>query len=139
MLVAQPGGRLRYGVRLRGASSSGRRARARRPKFLAHELRDLVDWRSSERFSDVDRLALEYSEAMTRTPAEIPDELFDRLQAHFDEAQLVELTSLIAIENYRARFNWAFGIGADGFSDGAYSVPPDTAAPTAVGWVTSAS
>jgi AhpD family alkylhydroperoxidase len=89
------------------------------------EMRDLIDWRTSSRFSTDDRLALEYAEAMTRTPAVIPDELFDRLRERFDEAQLVELTAAIGIENYRARFNWAFGIGSDGFSEGAYCVPPD--------------
>ena len=96
------------------------------------ELRDLVDWRNSPRFSDADRVVLELAEAMTRTPAEISDELFDRARALFDEAQLVELTAAIAIENYRSRFNWAFGIGSDGFSEGAYCVPPDRIAAAAV-------
>ncbi len=44
--------------------------------------------------------------------------------ADLDEAQLVELTNIIALENYRARFNWAFGIADQGFSEGAYCVPP---------------
>jgi 4-carboxymuconolactone decarboxylase len=96
------------------------------------EMRGLIDWRASPRFSDADRAVLEYAEAMTRTPAEISDELFDRLRALFDEAQLVELTAAIGIENYRARFNWAFGIGSDGFSEGAYCVPPDPVVAAAV-------
>ena len=37
----------------------------------------------------------------------------------FDEPQLVELTAAIAWENWRARFNWAFDIGAAGFREGA--------------------
>jgi alkylhydroperoxidase family enzyme len=56
---------------------------------------------------------------MTRTPAEVTDELFDRLRERFDEPQLVELTAAIAWENWRARFNWAFDIGAAGFREGA--------------------
>ena len=70
-------------------------------------------------FTEVERLVLDYAEAMTRTPVEVTDDLFAALQEHFDEAQLVELTAMIAWENWRARFNWAFGIGAEGFREGA--------------------
>ena len=55
---------------------------------------------------------------MTKTPSEVTDELFAALREHFDEAQLVELTAAIAWENWRARFNWAFDIGAAGFREG---------------------
>jgi alkylhydroperoxidase family enzyme len=61
---------------------------------------------------------------MTRTPVEVPDELFAELQHHFDVRQLVELTSAIAWENYRARFDHAFGIEAEGFSEGAFCPMP---------------
>ncbi len=39
--------------------------------------------------------------------------------------QLVELTAAIAWENYRARFDHAFGIEAQGFSAGAYCPLPE--------------
>jgi AhpD family alkylhydroperoxidase len=97
---------------------------ARKSGVTDDELRELVDWRASELLSADDKLVLELADAMTRSPAVIEDELFDRLRSRFDEAQLVELVGTIAIENYRARFNWAFGIGSDGFSEGAYCVPP---------------
>ena len=48
-----------------------------------------------------------------------------------DEGQLVELTSVIALENYRARFNWALGIQSEGYSEGAYCVAPQAAASSA--------
>lgn len=67
---------------------------------------------------------LDYSVAMTRTPVEVPDELFTALRKHFNEAQLVELTAAIAWENYRARFNHAFGIEAQGFSENAFCPLP---------------
>jgi AhpD family alkylhydroperoxidase len=88
------------------------------------ELRDLLDHHASERFSEAEKLAIDYAVGMSRTPVEVDDELFARLREHFDEEQLVELTSVIALENYRARFNWAFGIEGEGFSEGAYCVPP---------------
>jgi AhpD family alkylhydroperoxidase len=97
------------------------------------ELRDLLDYRASDRFSEVEKLVLDYATGMSRTPVDVPDELFARLREHFDEAQLVELTSVIAQENYRARFNWAMGIKSEGFSEGAYCARPqtETAATTA--------
>ncbi len=88
------------------------------------ELLALPDHRSSELFDDRDRLVLDYAVAMTRTPAEVTDELFAALREHFDERQMLELTHEIAIENHRARFNHAFGIAASGFSEGMVCVVP---------------
>ena len=62
---------------------------------------------------------LEYADAMTQTPVEVSDALFARLREKFSDSQLVELTSAIAWENYRARFDHAFGIEAENFTDGA--------------------
>jgi AhpD family alkylhydroperoxidase len=102
---------------------------------LAHDsgidedtLRELSSWRTSARFDDLDRLALEYAEAMTRTPVDVSDELFARLREHFDEAQLVELTMAIGLENLFSRTNWALGIDGEGFSEGMYCVLPEAAA-----------
>ena len=61
---------------------------------------------------------------MSQTPQHVSQELFDELQKHFNEAQLVELTSAIAWEHYRARFNHAFEIKSAGFSEGAYCPLP---------------
>ena len=72
---------------------------------------------SSPLFSTEERLAVALAEAMTRAPAEVPDELYRSLRAAFTEAQLVELVAAIAWENYRARFNHAFALQSDGFSD----------------------
>jgi hypothetical protein len=56
--------------------------------------------------------------AVSRTPVHVPDTLFAQLGEHFDDAQLVELTHVIALENYCGRFNLALGVGAAGFSEG---------------------
>jgi 4-carboxymuconolactone decarboxylase len=82
------------------------------------ELRSMADYRNAMCFSDVDKLVLEYATAISRTPVEVSDELFDALRAHFDTAQLVGLTHVITLGNLRARFNIALGIGSSGFSDG---------------------
>ncbi|HUE30531.1 MAG TPA: hypothetical protein VMR79_06635 [Verrucomicrobiae bacterium] len=92
------------------------------------QLRDLPRYQASAVFSPLEELVLDYAVAMTRTPVEVPDALFARLREHFGEAQLVELTAAIAWENYRARFDHAFGIEAQGFSEGAYCPLPERAA-----------
>jgi AhpD family alkylhydroperoxidase len=89
------------------------------------DLRELSLWRESERFDEIDRVVLEYSEAMTRTPVEVSDELFGRLREHFDERQIIELTMAIGLENLYGRTNWALGIEGEGFSEGMYCVRPD--------------
>ena len=95
------------------------------------EMGDLLDYQASERFTDDDKLVLDYAVAMSQTPVDVPDELFERLRARFDEGQLVELTSAIALENYRGRFNWALGIESEGYSEGAYCAAPAASAHTA--------
>ena len=90
----------------------------------AEKLRALATWRDSPLFDERECLVLEYAEAMTRTPVEVSDELFARLQDHFDERQLVELTMSVALENLYTRFNWAMGIEGEGFSEGMYCVRP---------------
>jgi alkylhydroperoxidase family enzyme len=73
----------------------------------------------------VEKLALDYAVGMTTTPVSVSDELVTELGKHFDESQLVELTAAIAWENWRARFNHALGIDAQGFSEGAYCPIPE--------------
>lgn len=82
------------------------------------ELLALPDYRNAACFSELDKLILEYATAVSRTPVEVSDELFDALRTHFDTAQLVALTHIIGLGNLRARFNVPLGIGSSGFSEG---------------------
>lgn len=103
----------------RHRSAVGRKAGVSEAKRMG-----LVDFERSPEFTEVERLALHYAVAMTATPVELADDLFDALRTRFDQRQLVELTSAIAWENYRARFNHAFGCEAEGFSEGAFCPLP---------------
>jgi AhpD family alkylhydroperoxidase len=93
------------------------------------KLRALSGWRESELFEPVERLVLEYTEGMTRTPLDVSDELFARLHEHFDERQIIELTMSIALENLYSRCNWALGIEGEGFAEGMYCVAPERRVP----------
>ena len=75
----------------------------------------LERWRESDRFSERERTALEYAEAVTQTPNEVDDGLFVRLKALFDEDGMIELTGLIAFQNMSSKFNAALGVPAQGF------------------------
>jgi AhpD family alkylhydroperoxidase len=88
------------------------------------ELLALPTYRTSALFTDFEKLVLDYAVGMSRTPVEVSDELFDQLRAHLDDAQLVELTHIIALENMRGRFNLALGVGAAGFSEGMVCAVP---------------
>jgi 4-carboxymuconolactone decarboxylase len=104
----------------------------RRQGVTEQQLRDLADFETSAAFTDVEKLVLHYATAMTQTPVEVPDELFAGLRQHFDPRQMVELTSAIAWENYRARFDHAFGVEAEGFSEGAVCALPARAPQPAI-------
>ena len=92
------------------------------------KLKALVDFEDSPVLDDLEKTVLRYAVAMTQTPVEVPEEVFAELKRQFDNRQLVELTAAIAWENYRARFDHAFGIGAEGFSEGTFCPLPAAAA-----------
>jgi AhpD family alkylhydroperoxidase len=97
---------------------------SRRWGLSDEELLALPSYRTSALFTDLDKLVLDYAVGMSRTPAEVSDALFAEMRQHFNDAQLVELTHLIALENMRGRFNLALGIGAAGFSEGMVCAVP---------------
>ncbi|HST54834.1 MAG TPA: carboxymuconolactone decarboxylase family protein [Solirubrobacteraceae bacterium] len=91
------------------------------------QLLALAHYRESELFDELEKLVLDYAVGMSSTPVDVSDELFASLRTHFDDAQLVELTMSIALENLRSRFNGAFEIGSAGFTEGMVCAVPVTA------------
>ncbi|SQC94182.1 Arsenate reductase and related proteins, glutaredoxin family [Cedecea neteri] len=74
----------------------------------------VANWRSEPGFSEKERAALAYAEAMTATPPQVPDELKQTLKQHFNDQAMTELTALIAFQNLSARFNAALDIPSQG-------------------------
>jgi alkylhydroperoxidase family enzyme len=64
-------------------------------------------------FNDTERSVMELADAMTDTPANVSDNLYERLRNQFSEEQLMQLGGQIAFENYRARWNRIFNIESD--------------------------
>ncbi len=88
------------------------------------ELLALPNYRSSDLFTNREKVALDYAVAVMRTPVEVTDELFAQMREHFDEKQMVEITAHLVVVNLD-RFNAAFDIGSAGFSEGMVCVVPD--------------
>jgi alkylhydroperoxidase family enzyme len=76
---------------------------------------EVLNWRDSKLFSPAERAALEYAERITYTDRQVDDALFAELKKHFTEAQIVELTAAIAMENFRSKFNPPLSVEAQGF------------------------
>ena len=86
--------------------------------------------RESAVFSALERLVIDYAEALTRTPAEATDAMVDELARALSHESLVELTAVIAWENFRARFNRGFDVASQDFAEGAVCPIPDHAPPS---------
>ena len=69
----------------------------------------LADWRGATVFSERERAALAYTDAMTRD-VDVPDAVFTELRKHFSERQAVELTVLIGTYNMHTRVGQALQI-----------------------------
>jgi alkylhydroperoxidase family enzyme len=70
----------------------------------------VLDYENNELFSEAERLAFEFADAMTMTGRQVSDEFFARLREFYDEDALVELTATIAWENASSKFNRALRI-----------------------------
>ena len=123
--------RLKYLLELKGAQMIGCEycvdlgsQICRNSGFSDAELLALPRYRHSDLFTEREKLALDYTVAVMRTPVAVTDELFARMKEHFTEVQLVEITAMLTVVNLD-RFNAAFGVGSAGFSDGMVCVAPD--------------
>lgn len=81
-------------------------------------LKDIDQYATSPRYTDDERAAIAYADAMTTDPHTITDEQVDDLRTRFGEAGVIELTYQIGVENMRARMYSALGITEQGFSSG---------------------
>jgi alkylhydroperoxidase family enzyme len=75
----------------------------------------LPDYAKSPLFSDAEKVALEDADAMTDTNRDVDDELFARMQRHYDDDTIAERTMIIVWGNASSRFNRAFRIPSQEF------------------------
>ncbi len=73
-------------------------------------LSGVAAWRDAPWYSERERVALEWTEALTHlSSAQVPGDLLNRLKAHFTEMEIVYLTLAVNTINSYNRFNVAFG------------------------------
>ncbi len=81
-------------------------------------LRHIDDYATSPAYSDDERAAIAYADAITADPHSVTDEQVADLRARFGDAGVIELTYQIGVENMRARMYTALGITEQGFGSG---------------------
>jgi AhpD family alkylhydroperoxidase len=81
-------------------------------------LKQIDEYATSPEYTDDERAAIAYADAMTKDPHLVTDEQVADLRRRFGDAGTMELTYQIGIENMRARMNTALGITEQGFSSG---------------------
>jgi alkylhydroperoxidase family enzyme len=64
-------------------------------------------------FTDRELVALRYAEIMTTSARDVDEELWDELQAYFDDGEIVELSTVIGLFNFFNRFADALGLHED--------------------------
>jgi AhpD family alkylhydroperoxidase len=81
-------------------------------------LKEIDSYATSSLYTDDERAAIAYADAITRDPHTVTDEQVADLRRRFGDAGAFELTYQIGIENMRARMNTALGITEQGFNSG---------------------
>jgi alkylhydroperoxidase family enzyme len=82
----------------------------------AEALADLGRYRESPHFTARERAALEFCERITRDDLEVSDGCRARLQEHFSDAEIVELTFIVGYQTFASKFAKAFRLAPQGFS-----------------------
>jgi AhpD family alkylhydroperoxidase len=90
-------------------------AKGSRLGLSAEKIEALGEYAGSTLFTEAEKIALEYADAVTDTSRDVDDTLFRRLQQHYDDDTIAELTMIIAWQNASSRFNHAFRIPSQGF------------------------
>ncbi len=81
-------------------------------------LKDIDNYATSPRYTDDERAAIAYADAMTTDPHTVTDEQVADLRRRFGDDGVIELTYQIGVENMRARMYSALGITEQGFNSG---------------------
>jgi AhpD family alkylhydroperoxidase len=82
---------------------------ARKHGETERRLAAVIVWSEAPFFSDRERAALEWTEALTRVEqTHVPDDVWERIKPHFTPEEIVDLTLLVSTINSWNRFAIAF-------------------------------
>jgi AhpD family alkylhydroperoxidase len=100
---------------------------ARRAGLADAQLLALHDPEPSGLFTADELAVIAFAHGMSITPAAVDDATADAILDRFGERGLIELSYLVAWEDFRARLNTGLAIGAGGFSEGKVCAVPASA------------
>lgn len=90
------------------------------------QLQELSNFRDSSHFSENEKIALRYAEAISCMGKTVEIELIEKLRQVYGDDGVVELAAVIAHQNLSAKFNAALGVSAAGFCLSTHKIlPPD--------------
>jgi AhpD family alkylhydroperoxidase len=79
-------------------------------------------WREGPFYTDRERAALAWAEALTRLPnGNVADEVFEEARAQFSEEELIDLTMAVVTINSYNRINIAFRVPAGSYVPGEHA------------------
>jgi uncharacterized peroxidase-related enzyme len=73
--------------------------------IAADKLAAIWDYASSPLYSEAERAALDYALAAGSVPNGVDQAVFDRLRAHWDEEQIVEILAVVCLYGFLNRWN----------------------------------
>ena len=79
-------------------------------------LADVLIYHDSPHFSQRERIALQFSEQITRSDLEVSEECVRRVRETFTEPESVELTFIVGFQTFASKFAKAWRIAPQGFS-----------------------
>jgi alkylhydroperoxidase family enzyme len=82
----------------------------------SEKLAALDEYRTSPHFSERERTALAFAEAIVRDDQDVSDDCFGRVRQHFSEAETLELTFIVGYQTFASKFAKAFQLVPQGFS-----------------------
>ena len=79
------------------------------------QITEVANYATHADFSARQRLALMYADRITLSDQDVDEEFFSALQEEFETpAAIVELTAIVAFENFRSKFNHALLVESNG-------------------------
>ena len=79
--------------------------------MVEEDYRDLLEFESSDRFSERQKAALLYTSMLVWNPEGVDDALWARLREHFSEEQILELGSFVCLTFGQQRVIKTWGVG----------------------------
>jgi len=70
----------------------------------------LGEYETSPLFTEAEKVALRYADAITLSDQDVDDALYAELESHYNQEEILELTMAIAWENASSKFNRALRI-----------------------------